>query len=361
VAACAFALLLAATGCHQAGLYHAGSLPPDFVAPRVSSLHNVDFSRLARSVGNSDVLYPGDVVEVTIATGLEEDEPLSSKLRVTEQGVVNVPLVGSVPIAGLALTQAEEAIRAESIRRGAYVNPNVSVLLSSKKSNRVTIVGAVEEPGTYEIPASSSDVLAALVQAGGLTEDAGTVVEIRHPPTTRAPHPSGPDGVAMGGNANPQLASFQSNAPTTVSNRTLRIDLERATEDQAADLHLEDGSTVMVMKKPKRYIHVIGLVKKADQFEIPEDQELRLLDAIALAGGRTMEIADEVQIVRQVPGRQQPVVIEASISEAKRNGASNLRLAAGDVVSVEETPVTFVVGTIRDLMRFGFSTAIPMF
>jgi polysaccharide export outer membrane protein len=89
------------------------------------------------------------------------------------------------------------------------------------------------------------------------------------------------------------------------------------------------------------------------------DQELRLLDAIALAGGCSLGVADKIHIVRQVPNRADPVLIETSIKEAKRDGAANILLAAGDVVSVEETPVTFVVGTIRDFVGFGFSAPIP--
>ena len=45
--------------------------------------------------------------------------------------------------------------------------------------------------------------------------------------------------------------------------------------------------------------------------------------------------------------------------EAKRGGAANLLLAPGDVVSVEETPLTFTVSTIQNFIRFGFSAAIP--
>ena len=115
----------------------------------------------------------------------------------------------------------------------------------------------------------------------------------------------------------------------------------------------------MVMKKPKRFIHVIGLVNNADQFEMPDDADLRLLDAVAMAGGLKLEIADKVQVIRQVG--EDRVTIDASIKKCKKDGAANIRLAAGDVVSVEETAVTFVVGTIRDFVRFGFSSAIPGF
>lgn len=351
---CVALAALAGPGCRQGQLYKAGSLPREFMAPRTASLQNVDLSCLARATGNNAVIYPGDVVEITIATGVEQEKPLGTKVRVGENGNVTVPLVGTVQIAGLEFNQAEQLIRTESIRRGQFVDPNVTVILDSRKSNRVTVVGAVEKPGTYELPSSSTDVLGAIVHAGGLSKDAGTIIELRHPAMAdpAATAQRGPDG-------NVVLTAYNGAQPQVAPPKTEQIDLEKAHGGE--NLVVEDGATVMVMKRPKRFIHVIGLVKKADQFEMPDDQELRLLDAVALAGGRTIEIADKVHIVRQLPDRVEPVVIEASFREAKQDGTANIRLAAGDVVSVEETPLTFVVGTVRDFVRFGFSAAIPGF
>lgn len=324
------------------------------MAPRASNLQNVDFSQLARTVGDTESLYPGDVVNVSVATGLEDKEIPAWKIRIAENGAVDVPLVGNVQIAGLDLTQAEQVIRDESIRRGKFVAPNVSLLLEKRRSNRITVVGAVEEPGTYEIPATSSDILSALVQAGGLSENAGTVIEVRHPPTV-VPPDNGSPGVQT------ELAGFRRDQPRYLPPRTVRIDLEQANNSTSNDLQLQDGSTVMVMKQPKRFIHVIGLVNKADQFEMPEGQELRLLDGLALAGGRTLSIADKVHVIRQIPNQAEPVVIKASVSSAKKDTSSNIRLAAGDVISVEETTSTFIVGTMKDFLRFGFTSAIPGF
>ncbi len=156
------------------------------------------------------------------------------------------------------------------------------------------------------------------------------------------------------------LAGFPRPQPAAAAPpRSVRIDLQQVHQMHPGSFQVADGSTVMVMKRTKRYVHVIGLVRKPDQFEMPEDQELRLLDAIAKANGRTLEIADKVRVTRIVPNRPEPVVIEASVSEAKRSAGSNIRLAPGDIVSVEETPVTMVVGTIRDFVRFGFTAGIP--
>ena len=166
---------------------------------------------------------------------------------------------------------------------------------------------------------------------------------------------------------NVELAGFRRGQPMAgqpsgqMTSRTVRIDLQQASALGNADVHLEDGSTVMVMPRPKRFIHVMGLVRKPDQFEMPRDHELRLLDSIALAGGRTLELADKVNIIRTIPTRPEPIVINASVKEAKRNTTANIRLAPGDVVSIEETPMTFVVGTIREFVRFGFTAGIPGF
>jgi hypothetical protein len=55
------------------------------------------------------------------------------------------------------------------------------------------------------------------------------------------------------------------------------------------------------------------------------------------------------------------VRIRVSIREAKRDGEANVRLAAGDVVSVEETPATFVLDLMRNFIRFGLSSSVPLF
>ncbi|MCH8061000.1 MAG: hypothetical protein IH861_00690 [Chloroflexi bacterium] len=114
----------------------------------------------------------------------------------------------------------------------------------------------------------------------------------------------------------------------------------------------------VIPRKPSE-IAVIGLVKRPGQYEIPFDTDLRLLGALALGGGLTMEIVNKVNIIRTPPDGSRAIVIRASVRKAKRDGAANIRLAPGDVVSVEETPLTFIVGTIRDFVRLGFSSAVP--
>lgn len=353
-------VMVATAGCHNGVIYRAASLPPEFMAPHFASLHGVDLSQLSQSLSDSELLYPGDIVAITISTGLETEDPVKQKGRIAEDGTAMVPLVGPVLLAGLTLPQAEETVRMESIRRGKFINPTVTLQIDTRRAHSITVMGAVKKPGPYQIPASNSNVLTAIATAEGLTEDADTIIEVRHPPVPAAMVMR--SGVQNGPGFSTELAGFQRGQPPTgLPPRTVRIDLEQASLTGNADVHLEDGSTVMVMQRPKRYIHVMGLVRTPDQFEMPPEHELRLLGAISLANGRTLELADKVRVIRTVPNGAEPIVIEASVREAKQNTSANIRLAPGDVVSVEETPVTFVVGTIRDFVRFGFTAGIPGF
>ncbi len=333
--------LLGLAGCQNTN-YQAATLPPEFAASRVEGPRKVDLSSLARASAHSQAIYPGDVLEVTIATGIEEKSPESWPLRVSDGGDVGVPLVGAVHVAGLLLPDAEQLIRHECITRRLYRDPQVSVLLRNRKTIRVSVVGAVAKPGTYELPAVNSDLLAALIAAGGLTEEASTIVEIR----------SVPDVVA---------ASYTGGDPrqTVAQAGSVRVDLIAAGRGLSPDYRIDDGSVIMVRELEPTTIQVIGLVRKPDQLEIPPDKEVRLLDAIAMAGGLTQELADKVHVIRNLKNSGQPVVIQASMRDAKRGGAANLLLAPGDVVSVEETPLTFTISTIQNFIRFGFSAAIP--
>ena len=54
--------------------------------------------------------------------------------------------------------------------------------LANRRTNRISVVGAVEDPGTYELPVAGSDLLSALVAAGGLADNADRTIEIRLPP-----------------------------------------------------------------------------------------------------------------------------------------------------------------------------------
>lgn len=343
-------LFMTGTGCQSGQSISASALPQHQRATALRDRGKIDLSRLAQTSINSDIVYPGDVVEVTVGTGLNEAEAKPWPLRVTDTGEVDVPLVGLVSVAKKTFQEAEQAIHLASMEREIYRNPHVSMVLSKRKSNRVRVVGAVISPGDYELPVGSSDVLSSIVSAGGLAENAGTTLEIRHP--------SKGDATSL---ASFDFSPASSNAKADDIASNVQINMMSFDEVSPTDLQVRDGSVVMVQERVPQTIHVIGLVRKPNGYEIPSDQTIRVLDAIALAGGRSVELADKVKVIRPLPAQEEPLVINVSVREAKRNGNENLLLATGDVVSVEDTPATFALNTLRSFLRFGFSTAMPLF
>ncbi len=338
-------LLTLCCGCHRGLVYAPGQVPPDCLATHVHTAQRLNLTGFARAGTNSQQIIPGDLLQVSVATGLESEAQASWRaVRVSDGGTVELPLIGTVAVAGLEQEGAERRIREESVRRGIYRAPQVSVSLLQRRMNRITVVGSVRAPGVKELPASECDLFAALVAAGGLAEDASTLVEIRH---------------ASGPAATVQPAAYQA-PPSSSLPRELRdrVDLA-ALSEHGSSAALADGTVVMVMPQPARTVQVMGLVTTPSQIKMPADRDMRLLDAIAQAGGVTLQVANKVHIIRQVPGREQPVVIATSIREAKANAGANVVLASGDVISVEETLTTFTVDTLRNFIRFGFTSAIP--
>lgn len=330
---------LSITGCRTVD-YQAAKLPAHLHPAERVDPQSVDLARLSQATGRSDRVQPGDVLKVAVNTGIEERPVEPWDLRVDDDGTVDVPLVGPVTVASLKWSEVDQAVRQVSIERGIYRDPKVAVSLEKRDTMRVTVLGAVDKPGLYELPAIGSDLVAALSAAGGLTKDAETVIEIHRPAQTGNPNAYG----------NPQRGAHSG---------VTRIDLVQASQGGAPNLILVDGSTVMVPKRPIEQVSVIGVVHKSGQYEIPPDRKMRLLDAIAQAGDRRIQFANRVSIIRQNPDGGEPIVIGASVSRARRNGNENILLAPGDVVSVDETPLTTTLETLQNVIRFGFNSAVP--
>jgi len=355
------ALFVAATwlllpGC-QSTVYKAASLPAEFRVAPVKNVNMVNLTRLSSTFTNDSQIALGDVLELTIVSGYETDRANNLLLRVAENGTINVPLIGLVPVAGLEPVGAEQNVATFAVQRGVYQRPYVTVMIKEQQLNKVTVIGAVKMQGTHELPRGSSDLLGALAAAGGLSEDAGEIVEIlRKPhlsPATSAPR--------LGNNQQGRATLAGYTSPVSSQPVSTRVNLADAVTGKAGDFRLGSGDVVMVLPREPRQIHVLGLVRRPGQFDIPANKDVHVLDALAWAGGRTMQVANEVRVIRRLPSQQEPIVINVSVSEAKANGDANLRLAPGDLVSVEETALTATLGAMKSFIRFGMSSTIPLF
>jgi protein involved in polysaccharide export with SLBB domain len=114
---------------------------------------------------------------------------------------------------------------------------------------------------------------------------------------------------------------------------------------------LRDGDVVHVSKRTLPPVFVIGLVARPGSFPYPTNQEIRVLDALSLAGGCPNPAAEQIMVIRRGPSSPEPIRIAVSLQAAK-NGRDNLTLAPGDTVSVERTAATAIIEVLQTIVRF---------
>lgn len=122
-------------------------------------------------------LGPGDVFTVRVYA---EDE-LSGSHRVAPDGTIDFPLLGSVEVNGLEPPEVAERLQSLLRERDYLRNPHVSVYVDEYASKRVSVVGAVANPGTFPLQPGMT-VVQAISMAGGfssLADRDATVVNRR--------------------------------------------------------------------------------------------------------------------------------------------------------------------------------------
>ena len=124
-------------------------------------------SNVAISAPSGYVLGPNDQIAVEVFG----EEDLRTNGRLNAEGNLSLPLLGSVRLSGLTLTQAASRLT-DLYGRDYLVNPKVNVMLVGYAKRRFTVLGQVNRPGSYEMPEGNPggvDLLEAIAMAGGYT------------------------------------------------------------------------------------------------------------------------------------------------------------------------------------------------
>ncbi len=105
------------------------------------------------------------------------EEPDSLLLqRVSSDGEIAVPLLGSVKISGMTLRQAESYIEKHYREGGFYLKPQVILSFESYAPRSVSVLGQVNNPNQIDFSIERGDIgiLTAITRAGGFTRVAQT-------------------------------------------------------------------------------------------------------------------------------------------------------------------------------------------
>lgn len=250
------------------------------------------------------VVGPEDEISITVW-----DHPdLTRKIRVNLEGKISFPLIGEVSVGGLTTIEIENKIK-ELLNKDYIINPQVSVVIESYKSSKVSIMGEVKMPGPYALT-RRMNVVEALSLAGGLLSEADHEIMIVRPKKSdQAGRALLPEDVE-----DSEIIRIQ-----------IRDMLEREgdMEEKARNIEVRNGDTIFVPKA--RMFYVTGEVMKPGQYAY--QRGMSLLHAISTAGGFTEKARrSKVKVVRQSQGKK----VELSLTLDKP-------IEPGDTVIVPES------------------------
>jgi len=242
---------------------------------------------------NAMTIGPGDLIDLSVYQVPE----LIMKVRVDLNGVVSLPLIGDLRLAGLTVRDAQLLIARELIERQLVKKPEVSLFIEEFATQGITVYGEVSTPGIYPLmgPHRLYDAISA---AGGLTLKAGRTVTILH----------------AGRRASEEV-----------------IDLSGGKTLEQANVTISPGDTIIVSKAG--VVYVLGEVNRPGAFLMENNTSISLLKSIALAGSTT-KLASQKHVIIVRKSSEGTVYIEVPLDKIYHAKASDMQLHAEDIVFV---------------------------
>jgi polysaccharide biosynthesis/export protein len=237
--------------------------------PAVNDI-NQSLSLMAAQSISSSADYrigPDDLLQVTIYNIPEADARLTPRtvgLRVSQQGIIVVPLLGEVAAMGMTTGELEREL---AKRYEKYIrNPHIGVLITEYRQ-RVSVMGAVQKAGVFELngPRTVIDMLAL---AGGVSDKAGNQVHVYRQ-----------DG--KGGRLSYVIDLM------VLSNTAGLIQMDEKNAGMV-NMAVQAGDVVNVPQSGMFFVD--GAVLKPGSY--PLGRNYTLSQALAVAGGANLELAD---------------------------------------------------------------------
>ena len=243
--------------------------------------------------------------EVTVADGsrFRAFETRSVTLDFHPDGRITYPMLGALDVLGKTTAELEATIR-DALARKYIRDPQVIVFVHEMQSGNVSVLGAVREPGGISVVGSAT-LIDALSRAGGMSPEAGTKAFM----------------VRKG------------------SDEPIVIDLRRLMEegDLTLNFPVESGDVIYVPKSRKFNVYVYGQVQSPGVFEVRDDEDISVLQAVAMAGGLARRASSgKVKIVRSGNGRGQQM-IHVNLGNIIAGKALDVPLKEGDIVVVPKS------------------------
>ena len=230
-----------------------------------------------------------DLLQISVL----EAPDLSRTVRVSADGEISLPLLGAVQAAGLT-SQGLQAVLENLLRRTYMKNPQVSVFVQEMRSHPVSVFGAVEKPGVFQISGPKT-LIEVLSMAQGLAVDAGdTVIVMRQAgdPASPTVSPSQESKFTAATEAQLKTKSAKTGSFSPVNDvapgpRSIKISLKSLLDsgDSRYNVLVYPGDVVKVTRAG--IVYVVGEVRRPGGFPLKTNENIYVLQALALAEGLT--------------------------------------------------------------------------
>lgn len=99
-----------------------------------------------------------------------------TRQRVTANGELQLPFIGTVNVAGRTVREAEKFLEAQLRDGGFFVAPQVILSVEHYREGYISLLGQVKNPDRVQLPLETSSIgmLQAVAQVGGFTRIART-------------------------------------------------------------------------------------------------------------------------------------------------------------------------------------------
>lgn len=245
------------------------------------------------------IIGRSDVLEVSIVSTSETGfidltnstlSPISTTTlppqEVGSDGMVSIPPLGRVRAQGKTAQNFERFV--ERRLGEVLVDPSVIVRIAERRSARVSVLGAVVNPGTYPINQNNTHLVEILAEAGGPADRSENLV-----------------------------VSYSRRGQTG------RAQLNRVYENPKFNIHVRHGDVISI-ETPARRLTVLGA--GGQNTTITYDQpELSLAEALGLAGGLLNRRADKKGVF---------VYREISVKAARALGLDTTNFGSGPVPAI---------------------------
>jgi len=244
---------------------------------------------------------PKDLLEVRV---LELPE-LNVDRRVSDNGAIELPLIGEMSVSGL--TAAEIRSRLETTVKAKYVNrANVSIVVKDFANKPVSVLGAVQRPGSLSISGRWT-LVNAITAAGGLTASAGKKIYVLR------------------------------RAENGLSD-TLEISSDDLFRSATAlwNIPIQPSDIINIPARTSMTVFCLGEVKAPGAIQFDSDDRLTLLSVIAKAGGLTDRASKKVRIKRRgADGKDVETVVDFKGIVAGQ--IADVAIEPNDVIVVKES------------------------